>query len=82
MSRSPVASEPGKSCSSKFVLLAAVAVAGSLACQVAAAQASSPTRADVKAETKAANKAGQLAAPVGRGPSGASATGTSHHDAR
>ena len=62
---------------SKFVFLAAVAVAGSLACQVAAAQASSPSRADVKAETSAANKSGELAGPGVHGPSGPSTTGKS-----
>jgi len=47
---------------SKIVLMAAVAIAGSLACQVAAAQASSPSRADVKAEAATANKAGETRA--------------------
>jgi len=62
---------------SKIVWMAAVAIAGSLACQVAAAQASSPSRADVKAETAAANKSGELAGPGVHGPSGPSTTGKS-----
>ena len=62
---------------SKIILMAAVAIAGSLACQVAAAQASSPSRADVKAETSAANKSGELAGPGVHGPSGPATTGKS-----
>ena len=52
--------------SSKFIFVAAVAVAGSLACQVAAAQASSPSRADVKSEAAAATKSGETSAGVRR----------------
>jgi hypothetical protein len=63
--------------SSKFIFVAAVAVAGSLACQGAAAQAaSSPSRADVKAETRAAAKTGEMDAGVRGGPKPKS-TGTS-----
>jgi len=63
---------------SRFLLLAAVVVVGSLACQAAAAQASSPSRADVKAETARANKAGELAGPGVHGPSGPAATSKSN----
>jgi len=62
---------------SKIVLMGAVAIAGSLACQVAAAQAaSSPSRADVKAETAAAAKTGEMGAGVHGGPK-PKTTGTS-----
>src|SRR6185436_1796545 len=74
LSRSSVACK-GELMGSKIIVMAAVAIAGSLACQVAAAQASSPTRADVKAETSAANKAGELAGPGVHGPSGPATTG-------
>jgi hypothetical protein len=57
----------GKDMSSKSVLVAAAAVAASVAWQGALAQASAPvSRADVKAETRALEKAGKLT-PAGEG---------------
>ena len=53
--------------SSKSILVAALAVAGTLAWQAVSAQASAPvTREQRKAETAAANKSGQLT-PAGQG---------------
>ena len=69
--------------SSRFILMAAMATAATLAWQSASAQASAPmSREQRKAETAAANKAGQLTpagvggAPVAKSaaPSGSSVT--------
>ena len=58
--------------SSKFILVATLATAATLAWQSAAAQASAPvSREQRKAETTAANKAGQLT-PAGQGGAPAS----------
>ena len=71
--------------SSKSILVAALAVAGTLAWQAVSAQASAPvTREQRKAETAAANKSGQLT-PAGRGgapQAKSTATSTKTREAR
>lgn len=55
--------------SSRFILVATMATAATLAWQSASAQASAPvSREQRKAETAAANKAGELAVPGGNLP--------------
>jgi hypothetical protein len=68
---------------SNILFMAAVAMAGSLACQVATAQASSPSRADVKAEAAAATKSGETGAGVRRvDPKSSGTTSTMTRDER